>query len=130
MASICSCTTSLPATEYFSQRRCALGFFSRRNATTVPLSLRIAVNQGEVAPFRDLLGHANYVGDGLNDCARLLSAKPVQSPNKGIPRDANYIVVSDQAVVESALPPPQKPGVSQGNWREGYDEFLIPASWL
>jgi len=37
--------------------------------------LRIAVHTGRVNEFQDILGHKNYIGDGLNDCARFLELK-------------------------------------------------------
>ena len=37
--------------------------------------IRIAVHTGGVNQFRDILGHKNFIGDGLNDCARYLEIK-------------------------------------------------------
>ena len=37
--------------------------------------LKIAVHTGEIYEFKDILGHKNYIGDGLNDCARYLEIK-------------------------------------------------------
>lgn len=37
--------------------------------------LRIAVHTGEVNEFLDILGNKNFIGDGLNDCARYLEVK-------------------------------------------------------
>jgi len=37
--------------------------------------VRIAVHTGEVNEFKDILGHTNYIGHGLNDCARYLEIK-------------------------------------------------------
>lgn len=37
--------------------------------------IRIAVHTGEVHEFTDILGHKNYIGDGLNDCSRYLEFK-------------------------------------------------------
>ncbi|NCO01256.1 MAG: hypothetical protein GW906_05460 [Epsilonproteobacteria bacterium] len=37
--------------------------------------IKIAVHTGEVHEFRDILGNKNYIGDGLNDCARYLEFK-------------------------------------------------------
>lgn len=34
--------------------------------------IRIAVHMGKVYEFTDILGHTNYIGDGLNHCARYL----------------------------------------------------------
>jgi len=37
--------------------------------------IKIAVHTGEVNEFRDILGSKNFIGDGLNDCARFLEVK-------------------------------------------------------
>jgi len=37
--------------------------------------LRIAVHTGPINQFTDILGHDNYIGTGLNDCARYLEIK-------------------------------------------------------
>ncbi|WP_373036611.1 hypothetical protein [Sulfurimonas sp.] len=37
--------------------------------------IRIAVHTGKIYEFIDILGHKNYIGDGLNDCARYLEIK-------------------------------------------------------
>jgi hypothetical protein len=37
--------------------------------------VRVAVHTGIVNEFTDILGHKNYIGDGLNDCARYLELK-------------------------------------------------------
>ncbi|MFT5835195.1 MAG: hypothetical protein ACI9RG_000080 [Sulfurimonas sp.] len=37
--------------------------------------LKIAVRIGKVYQFIDILGHKNYIGDGLNDCARFAQIK-------------------------------------------------------
>ena len=37
--------------------------------------IRIAVHYGEVLGFKDILGQDNYIGKGLNDCARYLELK-------------------------------------------------------
>lgn len=37
--------------------------------------MKIAVHTGDVYKFIDILGHNNYIGDGLNDCARYLELK-------------------------------------------------------
>jgi len=37
--------------------------------------VRIAVHTGELTPFIDILNHENFIGDGLNDCARFLEFK-------------------------------------------------------
>ncbi len=51
--------------------------------------IKVAVHCGEVNEFTDILGNKNYIGDGLNDCARYLEIK-------------NYtistVIVSDAAI--------------------------------
>ncbi len=37
--------------------------------------LRVAVHTGNVYRFEDILGHDNFVGDGLNECARYVEIK-------------------------------------------------------
>jgi hypothetical protein len=37
--------------------------------------IRIAVHTGGVNQFNDILGHKNFIGDGLNDCSRYLELK-------------------------------------------------------
>ena len=51
--------------------------FSDKIALRFPYfeGIRIAVHTGEVNEFTDILGSQNYIGDGLNDCARYLEIK-------------------------------------------------------
>jgi len=37
--------------------------------------IRIAVHTGPISRFKDILNHENFIGDGLNDCARYLELK-------------------------------------------------------
>ena len=37
--------------------------------------VRIAVHTGEIYQFKDILEHKNFIGEGLNDCARYLELK-------------------------------------------------------
>lgn len=37
--------------------------------------IKVAVHTGQIYEFKDILGHKNYIGDGLNDCARYLELK-------------------------------------------------------
>ncbi len=37
--------------------------------------IKVAVHTGEVYEFKDIIGNKNYIGDGLNDCARYLEIK-------------------------------------------------------
>lgn len=41
--------------------------------------VKVAVHTGEVYPFTDILGHTNFIGDGLNDCARFIQIKNISS---------------------------------------------------
>lgn len=59
--------------------------------------LRVAVHFGVAAPIEDLTGKTNYVGSGLNDCARLLSTdKAIIAAQRHV-KDANYIIISTPA---------------------------------
>ena len=51
--------------------------FSEQIAKKFPYfeGIRIAVHTGKVYEFTDILGHKNYIGDGLNDCSRYLEFK-------------------------------------------------------
>ena len=37
--------------------------------------IKVAVHTGQIYTFTDILDHTNYIGDGLNDCARYLEIK-------------------------------------------------------
>ncbi len=56
-----------------------LGFnhFSEEISKKYPYfeGFRIAVNSGDIYEFTDILGHKNYIGEGLNDCSRYLEMK-------------------------------------------------------
>lgn len=56
---------------------------------------RVAVNAGYVLPFTDMNGSRNFVGDGLNDCSRLLSFKAEDAIE--FCGDSNYAIASDEA---------------------------------
>jgi hypothetical protein len=57
--------------------------------------VRAGVNMGTVLSFDDVNGNRNYVGSGLNDCARLLSIKNEDAIK--FCGDTNYVVVSESA---------------------------------
>ena len=50
--------------------------------------IRVAVHTGKVYRFEDILGQDNYVGDGLNECARYVEIKNLV---------ANTVFISDSA---------------------------------
>ena len=49
---------------------------------------RIAVHTGNLYEFTDILGHHNYIGDGLNHCARYLEHKDFSISTVIISKDA------------------------------------------
>ena len=55
----------------------ALGFnhFSEQIAKKFPYfqGIKVAVHTGTIYQFTDILGHCNFIGEGLNDCARYIS---------------------------------------------------------
>jgi len=55
----------------------SFNYFSEQISKKYPYfeGIRIAVHTGEVNEFTDILGSKNYIGDGLNDCARYLEIK-------------------------------------------------------
>jgi hypothetical protein len=59
--------------------------------------LRTAIHFGAAIPIKDLTGNKNFVGSGLNDCARLLSVDRRMIANQHHITDENYIVVSSSA---------------------------------
>ncbi|HEX5623236.1 MAG TPA: hypothetical protein VFX57_02220 [Sulfuricurvum sp.] len=50
--------------------------------------IRVAVHTGQVHRFEDILGHNNFVGDGLNECARYVEIKNLVT---------NTVFISDTA---------------------------------
>lgn len=51
--------------------------------------MRIAAHTGRVYEFCDILGHTNYIGDGLNHCSRYLEHKDYSITTVIISEDAN-----------------------------------------
>lgn len=52
--------------------------------------IRVGVHTGKVHQFEDILGHENYVGDGLNECARYIEIKNLI---------ISTVIISDRAYV-------------------------------
>ena len=52
--------------------------------------LRIAVHTGRINQFIDILDHKNFIGTGLNDCARYLEIKDFSISTVMISDDAYY----------------------------------------
>jgi len=50
--------------------------------------VRIAVHSGKVYPFTDIMGNTNFVGDGLNDCARFVESKEYKISTVTVSKEA------------------------------------------
>jgi hypothetical protein len=59
--------------------------------------IKVAVHTGDVIPFLDILGHKNFIGNGLNDCARYLEYK---SPYIKDYFTDGYVLVSKESTDE------------------------------
>ena len=57
--------------------------------------VRVGIHMGKILSFYDVNGCRNYVGSGLNDCARLLSVKAEDAIT--FCGDTNYIIASESA---------------------------------
>lgn len=57
--------------------------------------VRVGINTGKILSFDDVNGNRNYVGDGLNDCARLLSIEDQDAI--AFSGDTSYVVASESA---------------------------------
>jgi hypothetical protein len=70
---------------------------SREFVDNLYRGVRVAIHKGKVLSFNDINGNRNYVGDGLNDCARLLSSKNIKKKGEAFCGDSNFVVVSESA---------------------------------
>ena len=70
-------------------------------------AMRMAVHTGPMVAFEDVAERENWVGDGLNDCARFLSDKTVRSEGEKLTVDESFIVISQDAntCFEKTFPP-------------------------
>jgi hypothetical protein len=59
--------------------------------------VRVAVHMGKVLSFQGVNERRNYVGDGMNDCARLLSVADEAAVR--FCGDTNYVIASEAACV-------------------------------
>lgn len=72
---------------------------TRVNQTVGLKGVRAAVHHGPCVPFDDVTGKRNYIGSGLNDCARLLSPSPdLVEQGRRFHRDDNFLSISDRAM--------------------------------
>jgi len=70
-----------------------------KRRTPQSLRVRIAAHTGTAIPFIDLTGKENFVGDGLNDTARLLSLpQETQSAVMAFAEDDNFVIASTAAL--------------------------------
>lgn len=71
--------------------------FKGRQFKTPYAGVRASVHHGSAIPFTDVTGRENYVGSGLNDCARLQSL-PAELKEMGevFSGDANWVNVSQE----------------------------------
>jgi hypothetical protein len=58
--------------------------------------VRIGVHRGILSNFEDITQRECFVGPVMNDCSRLLSAKPESAPS-GFFNDNNYVICSQSA---------------------------------
>lgn len=69
---------------------------AREQSNRLFQGVRISVNYGDAIPFEDIVGTTNFVGSGLNDCARIIEV-PCAVARKFLLADLNTIVVSRSA---------------------------------
>jgi hypothetical protein len=79
--------------------RNALFHWSKTPITPLGEGIRIAAHSGRVIPFLDINSRMNFVGDGLNDAARLLSLdEDTMNKVKEFSGDENFVVASAEAI--------------------------------
>jgi len=59
--------------------------------------IKAAVHTGSALPFIDATGKRNYVGQGLNDCERILHDRYIREIATEFAGDMNYVVVSRES---------------------------------
>jgi hypothetical protein len=60
--------------------------------------VRVASHFGSVFEFKDITGKENFVGPGMNDCARILGIKLTDAPPNFL-EDNNFIIASEASLV-------------------------------
>ncbi len=102
---------------------------TRINQTVGLKGVRFAVHHGSAVPFDDVTGKKNFIGTGLNDCARLLSLRPeVVAIAQNFHRDENSLVVSDIAAdyFFTAYPRDEIQGfLDMAGWRQSARLMLV-----
>lgn len=64
---------------------------------TLYQGIRVASHYGEVCKFSDVTDKINFVGHGMNECARILGVKPSNAPESFL-ADNNFIVTSESSL--------------------------------
>ncbi len=70
-------------------------WLSKHQSNAFYEGVRVAVHMGKALTFTDVNDVTNYVGDGMNDCSRLLSVRDEDAVNFG--GDKNYVIASESA---------------------------------
>ena len=60
--------------------------------------IRVACNFGVALPFKDIIGNINYIGSGMNDCARILNLNDVLKKEMiKFSEGEDFVVISQSA---------------------------------
>ncbi len=71
--------------------------FRSKQAKRVFAGVRVSVHYGEVIPFNDATGKENFIGSGMNDCARLQSVPAhLKRVAEQFSNDKNWVNVSKE----------------------------------
>lgn len=90
----------------------------------ITVKFRVAAHCGEVAQISDIADHPNFVGDGMNDCARLLGGTPPQKvAMEAFAGGPDYVVASRSALdkLKNAIGVDPTGWLPKIEWREGGD---------
>lgn len=96
-------------------------------AKGIQVQLRVAAHCGEVAEISDIADHPNFVGDGMNDCARLLHATQEQKrAMEAFSGGPDYVVASRVALAKlmGSLGADPVRWLADIQWREGPDVII------
>lgn len=91
--------------------------------------IRVAVHYGDIVPFYDMADKVNYVGDGMNECARLFN--PIEPAKEVVYKiysefasGEDWVVVSTQALEQFVSTIDDDDWFQRVQWRTG-DEIKI-----
>ncbi len=104
---------------------CLRHFLVTQIAKSVGITgVRFGVHHGIAIPFDDVTGHKNFIGSGLNNCARLGAFDADSMARiKGFYPDDNWVIVSDSAMAwfHSAYPQAEYQSfLDSSGWRQSY----------